>query len=138
MLFRSLRPVPVQLLDMSRIERLKNTSARPGFIRELLTQSLSDIDLNCNQLVDALKIGDIESIRETAHALKGVCANIGAVRLVGLSSSLMATRRESFKQGSQLINDLENIRTSTCEAIEQFILQLDTPNQGTDLSAGLH
>ncbi len=133
-----LRPVPVQILDISRIERLRNTSTRPGFIRELLTQSLSDIDTNCQLLVEALRTEDIESIRETAHALKGVCANIGAVRLVGLSSSLMATRRESFKQGNQLVNDLEVIRASTHDAIEQFILQLDSPAQGADLSAGLH
>ena len=131
-----LRPVPVQLLDISRIDRLRSTSTRPGFIRELLTQSLSDIDLNCVELSNALKSGDIDSIRESAHALKGVCANIGAVRMVGLSSSLMATKREGFQNGNLLANDLENVRATTCEAIQKFISLLDSPQ--SDLSAGLH
>ena len=133
-----LRTVPVQLLDTTRIEKLRSTSTRTGFIRELMTQSLSDINLNCTELNSALQSGEIDAIRESAHALKGVCANIGAVRLVGLSSSLMAAKREGFQNGNLLINDLENVRASTCVAIQQYISMLDSPHSSTDLSAGLH
>ncbi len=134
---RHIRPVPVQLLDTSRIERLRASSKRPGFLRELLQQAQSDIDLNCAELGDALRAGNAEAIRESAHALKGVCANIGAVRMAGLSSSLMGTRSEEVKQAVRLIDNLESLRAATSEAIEQVIAQLDAPDSTPDLSARL-
>jgi len=133
-----LRPVPVQLLDTARIESLRMESRRPGFLRELLLQAQNDIDLNCSQLVQALETGDVETIRESAHALKGVCVNIGAVRLAGLSSSLMAIRRGDINSPGQLVVDLETLRAATSESVSQVIAEIDLPGQKPDLSARLH
>ena len=133
-----IRPVPVQLLDKSRIENLREESSRPGFMRALLTQARSDIDMNCQLLGQSLRNADVEAMRESAHALKGVCANIGAVRLVGLSSSLMAIRREDIKQPERLIADIETARSATDAAISQVIDELDDSGQNPDLSAILH
>ena len=66
--------------------------------------------------------------------IETVCANVGAIRLVGLSSSLMSARHEEIKQTNRLLVDLENVRSATTEALNELISQLDAP----DLSARLH
>lgn len=86
----SLKPVPSQYIDSAAIEYLKEVCSRPEFIAEILSTAVEDIEKNCNNLLEALEVEDIETVRERAHALKGVSMSVGALRLVSLSSKLMA------------------------------------------------
>jgi len=90
---RAARPaltvVPVNPLDESVIDGLKKINSRPDFLPQLLAQAESDISHCCQQLLDALASRDYASIGTAAHALKGVSANVGAMRLVTLANTLM-------------------------------------------------
>lgn len=134
-----LRAVPVRYLNLDRIENLKLQSRRPGFLQNLLGQSLNDIDRNCLELADALNAGDVAAVHEIAHALKGVCANVGAVRLVSISTTLMALRRDELSEVVRLLQDLEQARAGSQAEIREVIERLDNPLLGSvDSSAALH
>jgi len=85
----ALTVVPANPLDDNVIDALKKINARPDFLPQLLTQAESDISRCCQLLLDALASRDYASIGTAAHALKGVSANVGAMRLVTLANALM-------------------------------------------------
>jgi two-component system sensor histidine kinase RpfC len=106
----SLKPVPQLYIDHTAIENLKEICSRPDFMAEVLSSAVEDIGKNCNNLLDALEIEDIEAIRESAHALKGVSMSVGAVRLVSLTNKLMTiTHGELRSIKAQLKKDVKDV-----------------------------
>ena len=86
---RALSVVPNNPLNERVIEELRKINRHSDFLPRLLTQAEDDIGRCCQQLLDALSAHNFPAIRAAAHALKGVSANIGAVRLATLATSLM-------------------------------------------------
>ena len=85
----ALTVVPNNPIDENVIQTLRKINTRPEFLPRLLAQAESDIAHCCEQLLDALSDKNFATIRSAAHALKGVSANVGAMRLVTLAGSLM-------------------------------------------------
>jgi two-component system sensor histidine kinase RpfC len=85
----ALSVVPTSPLDGRVIDELRKINRRPDFLPRLLAQAEDDISHCCEHLLGALALGDYASIGSAAHALKGVSANVGALRLVTLANSLM-------------------------------------------------
>jgi two-component system sensor histidine kinase RpfC len=85
----ALKVVPPNPLNEKVIDELRKINRRPDFLPQLLAQAEEDIVRCCQQLLDALARKDYASIRTAAHALKGVSANVGAMRLVTLANTLM-------------------------------------------------
>ncbi|MEP6881921.1 MAG: ATP-binding protein [Dokdonella sp.] len=98
---RSTRPVLLAVatnpLDRAVIDELKSVSRRPEFFPTLLIEAENDIQRSCTQIQDAMSKHDYSSIRDAAHALKGVCANIGAIRLFALANRMMVAPREEVE-----------------------------------------
>jgi len=92
----ALSVVPSSPLNESVIDELRRISARPDFLSRLLTQAESDIERCCEQLLEALAERNFVALRAAAHALKGVSANVGAVRLTSLTSTLMKMASEDI------------------------------------------
>lgn len=84
-----LKKVPTQYIDFGVIEDLKAISDRPEFLGQVLKDAASDIERNADQLLEALSSEDINQVRDTAHALKGVCASVGVARLATMADKLM-------------------------------------------------
>lgn len=93
----ALAAVSVSPLDAETIDELRTVSSRPEFFPRLLQEAEHDMLRTAHAIVDALGRGDIAPVRDLAHALKGVCANVGAVRLLALASKLMALPREEIE-----------------------------------------
>lgn len=91
-----LAAVSLNALDQSVIDELRAVSSRPQFFPTLLAEAENDM-LRSGQLVlDALTHANHALLRDSAHALKGVSANVGAVRLLALASKMMATPSEEL------------------------------------------
>lgn len=84
-----LKIVPTNPLDPEIIEQLRSVNARPGFIAMLLSHADTDISRSTDQLCEALASRNHTLVHSIAHTLKGVSANVGAVRLATLSTGLM-------------------------------------------------
>jgi len=89
------------------LDGLRSMSERPDFLADVLSSAITDIERNSHELIQALAAQDSERVRDTAHALKGVCASIGATRLESIANRLMRTTREELTQaGVRLKSDV--------------------------------
>ena len=112
---RSLVPVPTQYLDHAVIMELKGLSDRPEFLGEILGNAANDIERNSRDLMQALAVIDTERVRDTAHALKGVCASVGATRLESLMRRLTRVTTEELRQTAT------RVRADVAEASRESI-----------------
>lgn len=125
------RAVPVVYLDAATIESLRSIGSRPSFIRELLTRADADIADNCNRISNGLSAQDTLAIREAAHALKGICLEVGATRLLSLALALMRYDDSQLASRSpKLISELASAREGTSAALRSIAFASE-PREGT-------
>jgi two-component system sensor histidine kinase RpfC len=85
-----LRPVPIEYLDPAAIETLREVRDSPEFLQRMMSDGIADIERIDRQLGDALLARDLPGTHRQAHALRGVCLSLGAIRLAALADRLMA------------------------------------------------
>lgn len=84
-----LRPIPVEYLDPSAIDTLREVRDTPEFLSAMVTEGIGDIERIDLSLARALLARDLLAVHRHAHALRGVSLSLGAVRLAALSDRLM-------------------------------------------------
>lgn len=130
-----LKVVPINALDETILNELRRFNTRPDFLPRLLTHAESDISRCCQQLLDALAARNYALIRTIGHALKGVSANIGAVRLVTLASTMMKMSSEQLDSSrDRLEADIRESLRVTKHALSKAIAETAPPSTG---NAGL-
>ncbi|HTI95026.1 MAG TPA: ATP-binding protein [Rudaea sp.] len=119
----TLRVVPVSALDEGTLDELRSLNAtNAGFLRKLLSQAEIDIARACQQLSDAFANRSYAIVPNVAHALKGVSANVGAVRLATLAGTLLQMSSDEFEaHGDRLAADLRECARITVVALRQAI-----------------
>lgn len=89
----SRKPVPAPvangILDATVLDELASLGMGEAFEREFIAQCLNDADGCIAAITHAMESGNIEHIREHAHALKGVASNLGLVRVAAACTDLM-------------------------------------------------
>lgn len=87
------RPAPVSELDStfdaSVLDELAALGMGDGFEREFIAQCLRDADGCIVALREAVRRADWGTLREQAHALKGVAGNLGLIKLSAISGEMM-------------------------------------------------
>ena len=117
-----LKVVPISPLDAAVIEDLRHVNTRPEFLPQLLSHAESDITRASQQLLEALIARNYATMRTAAHALKGVSANVGAIRLVTLTTSLMNMSSEDVSASSdRLAADIRETSRATVNALRQTV-----------------
>lgn len=102
-----LATIPTQYIDHDVLAGLASISERPEFLADVVTSAITDIERNSQSLAQAIAALDSERVRDTAHALKGVCASVGATRLETIANRLMrATAEELTQSGGRLRTDV--------------------------------
>lgn len=123
----ALTAVVVSPLDRGVIDELKSVSTRPQFFPKLLLEAEQDIRHSGQQILDAIAEDHYASVRDAAHALKGVSANVGALRLFALASKLMSASREEFdRERDRWISDLESSLRDTVAALRKEVEACDS------------
>ena len=97
----TLTVVPSNPLDENVIAGLRKLNTRPDFLPRLLAQAECDIARCCQQLLQALTDQNYSAIQTAAHALKGVSANVGAMRMVTLASTVMNLPSDEIGRASE-------------------------------------
>jgi two-component system sensor histidine kinase RpfC len=85
----ALKAVPTEYIDPEALNALREISPAHEFLVEVLSAGISDIERLGHELIAAIDDNDIAVIRNLAHAMKGVCLNMGAMRLASLAGKLM-------------------------------------------------
>lgn len=102
-----LATIPTQYVDHQVLASLGSMSERPQFLADVVVSAIADIERNSQALVQAIAVLDSERVRDAAHALKGVCASVGATRLETIANRLMrATAEELIQSGNRLKADV--------------------------------
>lgn len=101
------------------LERMDNDLE---FVQTILEQSLIELPVQMNDLRKQSEIGDADSIRCQAHALKGMAANISTTDLRDIAYKIeMAAKDGDVKTAQDLIPDLERTALMTMEAIRRVV-----------------
>jgi two-component system sensor histidine kinase RpfC len=132
-----LRVVPVSPLDQEILDELRSFNNRPDFLAKLFAHAESDIARSCQQLADAFADRAYVSVPGVAHALKGVSANVGAVRLAALASSLMNMSSEELDAARERLSaDIRESSRVTILALRNTIAEKTPDSAGN--SSSLH
>lgn len=127
----ALKVVQVSPIDMGIIDELRTISSRPGFLEKLLVQAMQDIARANDQLRDALVQRNHASIASVAHALKGVSANVGAVRLTAAMSTLMNLSSDEIDAARQkLAADVRVAVTDAMDALQAIVDDMHVASNG--------
>lgn len=119
-----LTPVPMQYLDYGVIKELASMSERPEFLAEVLNSAMADIQRNADELAMALAARDSQRVRDSAHALKGVCTTVGATRLESLAKRLVQTTGEELTHAAgRLRADVNETSRQSVAAIRNVLLE---------------
>jgi two-component system, sensor histidine kinase RpfC len=86
---RGAAPAPEEVFDSSVLDELAALALGSSFEEEFIGQCLRDADACMVALDEAGKAGEWESVREQAHALKGVAGNLGLVMLASIAGEVM-------------------------------------------------
>jgi len=81
-------PQAARGLDQGAIDRLIEIDGTGKLLRSMIGLFLRDAPVRMEALVKAAAEGDIEGVREAAHAIRGTAANFGALTLVQLTNKI--------------------------------------------------
>jgi two-component system sensor histidine kinase RpfC len=128
----ALAAVSISALDREVIDELKTVSSRREFFPMLLGEAENDMLRNSQLILDSLAQSNYASIRDYAHALKGVSANVGAVRLQALAAKIMTTPRDELDAARERwASDLKDTLRLTVAALKK-----EVRDAGDEASAG--
>ena len=113
-----LKIVPPQFIDPWVIESLKSVSGAPGVLPKLLVIAAEEIGRISNDIIQALACRDFNRIGDSAHALKGVAATVGAIRLVPLARKLIdVTEHQQGSTMKRVVGDIAEASDKSITAL---------------------
>ncbi len=114
---------PVEIIDSQTIESLKGlcTPEDPTFFQDVIGMFLRQAPSLMNQLRKHNKQRDAESIRQTAHNLKGACGNLGARLMADVCEKIETKARTRDLDGMEnLLTDLSVCYDDTITHLEKL------------------
>ncbi|MGY1410891.1 MULTISPECIES: ATP-binding protein [unclassified Luteimonas] len=119
--------VPVEYLDPSAIEGLREIKDSPDFLHAVITDGIADIHALHQALAEALDGADLPGLHKQAHAMKGVALSLGVVRLAHLSDRLMTMTHDVLTGSApRWHEDLDACVARSCQALDDLRLAFAT------------
>ena len=105
-MLKSLSPIQPDF-DWYRLHQLADNDR--GFAVELLSMFLKDTERHLSTLKQAASTHSFKTIEDTAHAIKGASANVGATAMSQVAKQIEeAARLEEISQINQLLRSLKS------------------------------
>jgi two-component system sensor histidine kinase RpfC len=116
-----LRPVPVEYLDPTALETLREVRDTPEFLHRMISDGIADIERIDGQLGEAVLARDLAATHRHAHALRGVALSLGAIRLAAVADRLMAIgQRDLDGSASERHADLRRTADLSLAALDSL------------------
>jgi len=114
--------VDTPMIDVAVLHDLDNLSPDPTFVKRLLEGFESDTNRLVTEISAALTTRKYEAVRDSAHALKGGAASVGATQLTQLARRLEQSTPESLRMKSaQFIEELLKTSSNTLELLNRHL-----------------
>lgn len=123
----ALSGVPVEYLDPSAIEGLREIKDSPDFLHAVITDGIADIHGLHQALAEAIDGADLPGLHKQAHAMKGVALSLGVVRLAHLADRLMTMTHDVLTASApRWHEDLDACVARSCQALDDLRLTFAT------------
>lgn len=120
----------VVLLNVSRLDSLKQLDANSRFIEKLILDFMADTERRMVSLNAYAKARDFMKIKACAHTIAGSSGNVGADELAKLCESLSHIKpSDNFKEIELLIGDVQDIYTRSKVFLWDYLNQLTIDQQ---------
>ena len=117
-----LQVVDTPPVDASVLEDLGRLSQDPTFVERLLRGFRGDTERIVGEIVDALAHRKYETVKDSAHALKGGAASVGATQLTQIASRLEKAPHDLLRlKSAQWTEELLRTSTRTLSALETHL-----------------
>jgi two-component system sensor histidine kinase RpfC len=113
----------IDWIDDTVIANLKELGSNDdGFVSRVVNTALTDIRLLSNDLTAALKLQDLPSVLDKAHAIKGVAVSVGAVRLAALAARMSQMEQPGIQQNRlALITEIAEVTMQSMQALRGVV-----------------
>lgn len=109
-------------IDDRAIAGIKEINAESAFLVEVLSAALADMEELCSALMLAIEQSDVLALHAHAHALKGVCLSVGAMRLAEMAGRLTSLTTPQLQRGGpEMKQDLEEMLTGSIDALRRIL-----------------
>lgn len=116
--------VDPQPLDEGVMAELARLSSDETFVERLVDGFKSDADRLVREITDALVQRRYEAVKDSAHALKGGAASVGATQLTHLASRLDKATHETLRlKAATLTEELRAVAATTLAALDAHIVR---------------
>jgi len=123
--------VDTPIVDVAILNDLARLSPDPTFVTRLIDGFRSDTERLAKEICAALTERRYASVRDSAHALKGGAASVGAMQLTQLARKLEQSTPETLRiKAAQLIEELLRISSQTLTSLDEH-LKLDRSNSSS-------
>lgn len=123
--------VETPVIDLEVLRDLAALSSDPTFVKRLLMGFKSDTERLVREITTALGERKYQAIRDSAHALKGGAASVGACQLSQLAKRFEVASVDSLRiRAAQWIEELLKTSQVSIEMLERFLADrqsADTP-----------
>jgi two-component system, sensor histidine kinase RpfC len=117
------------LLDVNRLDRLKQLDTNSRFIEKLIIDFMADTEQRIASLSAYTKTHDIVKIKSCGHTIAGSAGNVGASELAKLCESLSNIKpSDNFKSTELLVANAQDIYNQTKALLWDYLNQ-QTINQ---------
>jgi len=112
------------MIDFGHIESMRGTLARSDVI-EVFQMFLLEVRKRTDWLRDNVDQAPEQSLVEEAHALKGLSANFGALRLSDIAKTMeLAARDSDTRTVREALQDMNEVADPTVKALEEWLSRL--------------
>ena len=121
---RSMRPVsslpPPATLDLHMVRQLVSLDGEDDdFIRDVMLSYVDQLEESARKLGRALDDEDLETVRLTAHSIKGASKQIGAARVGDLLGTI--EREDSVESARKILEQIEDEVPRVAEAVQSLL-----------------
>ena len=108
-------------LDHHRLEQLRSLMSKAQF-RELVEAFIASSRQHLKRLQSALEQQDVNSLRFSAHSLKGSCANLGCDEMSGYAQRLeQAASQADLPQVESLVKALKGLHARVADELRMLV-----------------
>lgn len=114
-------PAPEAVMDWSRLEALREFDTPDGaVVQGAISAFVAQAPSKLAEVKSSATGRNGQSLRGSAHAMKGAASNIGAVAVAGLASRLeQAGKQERFEEVEELVESLSTALVQTLAELHQ-------------------
>lgn len=121
---KRLHAVSVIYVDPAVMHRLQSLGRSKTFLIEMLGRAKADISRSVEGIAAALQRNDSAGARDAAHALKGVCLEIGAIRLANVGLAIMRADDAHLEDHApRMLDTLRETTSNTLAALDGIMTE---------------